>query len=103
MVDLNRRRGRPAAAERNRLAGVGIGELAGHHRAAVGAGLKHDRGQVASEDVVAGVAAVVTAGDVDVVGPGFAELGAGVAGHGGPTLHGQGRQRGGGRLGARPD
>ena len=91
VVDLHGLAGALAAAEGDRPAGVRVGQRAGEHDAVVGAGLERLAGQVAVEDVVAGVAAVA----VDV-GPGRAELLAVVAGLGRPALDRKRRERGGG-------
>lgn len=89
MVDLHLRRGADPASEKNRGGRIGIVQGSGQHGAAVTAWFDHQVGEVPMEDVVAGVAAVVTAGGVVVVGPGFTELVPGVAGLGGAAFHWQ--------------
>jgi hypothetical protein len=74
------------AVERDGGSRVGIVQRTGEHHAVSGTRLVGGRGEVAAEDVVAGVATVV----VDI-GPGLAEEVAAVAGLGGAPLD---RQRG---------
>ena len=91
MVDLDGERGADPAAERDRLAGVGVVQQA-RGDLAVGARAEGDRTEIPAENVVAGVAAVT----VDVR-PGGAEAGAGVSRHRRRRTHGQPPQ-----LGNRP-
>ena len=54
--------------------GVGVVENSAEHRASIGVRLEHHIGEVAAQDVITGVAAVVAELDVDVIAPGLTEL-----------------------------
>ena len=82
MVNLYGRGGLLAALELDGLTGVRVCKRAGNDGARVGLDLETNIGQVAAQNVVAGVALVA----VNVV-PGGAELIAGVTGLGSPILH----------------
>jgi hypothetical protein len=89
MVDLHVVTRGGAALERHPPARVGLGQRAREDDAVAGAGLEGLAGQVAGEDVVAGVAAVVVGVD-----PAVAEQVAVVAGGGRAALHRHGGERG---------
>ena len=82
VVDLYGGRCSWSANEADRLAGVGIAQGAPQDQAAAGAGLQHVPGQVATQDVVAGVAAVTVQ-----VSPGRPERSPVIARLGCPALH----------------
>ncbi len=71
----------------------GIGKGAGDDDAASGGRPNPDRRQIAAENVVTGVAAVVIH-----IRPGFAELQPRIAGLGGAAAHREGAERGQGRA-----
>ena len=87
MVDLHGRRGIRAAHEDDGRSGVRVVQDAALGKARAGPHLQID--QVATQDVVAGVAAVVTELHVDVVTPGLAEPGAAEVLEAVPALDGQ--------------
>jgi hypothetical protein len=90
VIDLDRLGGLGAADEGDGLAGVRVDQD-------TALGIASDRpdqqlGEITSQDVVAGVAAVVAELDVDVVAPAFAEPVPRKVGHPVPSLDGQPRQ-----------
>ena len=87
MVDLHRVGRLGPADERDRLAAVRVVQRAALGEA--GAGPHDQLGEVAAQDVVAGVASVVAELDVDVVAPGLAEPVSGEVGAAIPPLDGQ--------------
>ena len=72
---------------------VGIVERSGEHHAALCARLDLQRGEIAPQDVIAGIATVVATIDVHVVGPGLPELVPAVPSCGSPLPYRQRSER----------
>lgn len=94
VVDLDLSTCSRAPREPDDGTGVGVVQNTALHHASVSSGLEHHVGEIATQDVVSSVAAIVPIRHIDIVAPGLSELLTAVARFRCPAFDAQGCQAG---------